>query len=512
VAAGIFTSRFSGFLRDVVIAAFFGAGPVMSAYVAALKIPNILRNLLGEGTLSASFVPVYSSALGRGDVEDARRSARGVLGLVLLIAGLVVALGIATAPWLVRIVAPGFEAEVDRLTVRLIRILFPMAGLMMIGAWCLGILTSHRRFFLPFAAPVLWNLAQIVGLLLGARLGWGPLIVVLAWSTLAGAVLQVLVQLPAVIRLVGDVRPALDRSSDSVRTVTRNAAPVVAGQGIFQISSLIDVTLASTLFAAGGAGAIGAMYFAQRIVQLPMALFGASVAVAALPEMSREGAIGELQPHLAAGLRRILYFVVPAAVVLLLYGDLVTSLIYQRGAFDAADVRLVRWILGAYASGLIATSLVKLFASAYYALEETRTPVKYAAVAVAMGVTLGAGLMFWLSGRGWGARAVAGLALGGAAGAWLNLGLLARGLARRGLTGVWRPAFGSICRIALGGAVAAGLSWPVRFWIEGTLGAGTLARAGELGAVVLAGAIPYVFVAGLGPLRRREGREQASTG
>jgi len=492
-------------VRDIVIAAFFGAGPIMSAYVAALKIPNILRNLLGEGTLSASFVPVYSAALGRGDTRDARRSARGVLGLVLSVSGLVVALGIVSAPWLVRVVAPGFENDVGRLTVHLIRILFPMAGLMMVGAWCLGVLTSHRRFFLPFAAPVLWNLAQIAGLLLGAHFGWQPLIVVLAWSTLVGAALQVLVQLPAVIQLLGALRPTLDRTSEGVRTVTRNAAPVVAGQGIFQISSLIDVALASTLFAGGGAGAIGGMYFAQRIVQLPMALFGASVAVAALPEMSRGGAIGELEPHLAAGLKRILYFVVPAAIVLILYGDLVTSLLYERRAFDAEAVRLVRWILAAYAGGLIATSLVKLFASGYHAMLETRTPVKCAALGVGIGVALGAGLMYWLAGRGWGARAVAGLALGGAVGAWLNLGLLIRGLAGRGLRGVWRPAAVPLARIALGGAAAATLSWPARVWAEAAFGAGALGHAGTLGTVLVAGGIPYVLIAGLGPLGGRRG-------
>lgn len=490
------------------IAAFFGAGPLVSAYVAALKIPNILRNLLGEGTLSASFVPIYSAALGRGDVEDARRTARGVLGLVLMISGILVAVGVAAAPWLVRFVAPGFEEEVSRLTVRMIRILFPMAGLMMIGAWCLGILTSHRRFFLPFAAPVLWNLAQITGLLLGARFGWEPIIVVLAWSTLAGAILQILIQLPMVIRLVGDARPTLDRSSGSVRTVTRNAAPVVAGQGIFQISSLIDVTLASTLFATGGGGAIAGMYFAQRIVQLPMALFGVSVAVAALPEMSRGGALAALQPHIAAGLRRVLYFVVPAATMLLLYGDVVISLLYERRAFDAEDVRLVRWVLTAYASGLIATSLVKLFAGGYHALQDTRTPVKYAAVAVAVGVTLGAGLMYWLASRGLGARAVAGLAAGGAVGAWLNLGLLARGLARRGLGGVWRPAGASIARIGLAAAAAAAVSWPVRAWTAGAFGGGTVGHAGELVAVLFAGGIPYLLVAGFGPLRKRRTGEQ----
>ncbi|MDH3734107.1 MAG: murein biosynthesis integral membrane protein MurJ, partial [Gemmatimonadota bacterium] len=347
VGAGILTSRITGFVRDVVIAAFFGIGPVMDAYAAALKIPNILRNLLGEGTLSASFVPVYSARLGAGDEEGARRTASGVLGIVLLVSGLVVAIGVAAAPLLARWVTPGFESDVSALTAGLIRILFPMSGLMIIGAWCLGVLTSHRQFFLPFAAPVLWNLAQIVGLLVASRVGWEPLVFVLAWSTLAGAALQVLVQLPATRRLAGTLRPRIDRS-ESVDTVVRNAGPVAAGQGIFQVSSFVDVILASTL----GYGPIAGMYFAQRIVQLPMALFGVSVAVASLPEMSREDGIDALRPHLASGVRRTLYFILPAVVVLLLYGDLVITLIYERGTFDSDATVVVRWILGGYTVGL----------------------------------------------------------------------------------------------------------------------------------------------------------------
>jgi len=483
-----------------VIAAFFGAGPLMGAYAAALRVPNILRNLLGEGTLSASFVPVYSAALGRGDPEDANRTAAGVLGLVLLIAGFVVTIGIALAPWLARALAPGFDAELTALTARLIRILFPMSGLMIAGAWCLGVLTSHRRFFLPFAAPVVWNLAQIVGLLLAARAGWEPLIVALAWSTLAGAVLQVLVQLPLTGRLTGGLRARIDRSSDSVRTVARNAAPVAAGQGIFQISSLLDVVLVSTLGVAG-AEALGGMYFAQRIVQLPMAVFGVSVAVAALPEMSREGAMEALRPHLISGTRRILYFILPAVMVLLLYGDLAISLIYQRGAFDDDDVTLVRWLLGAYALGLTATSLVKLFASSYHALQDTRTPMKFAAIAVGVGIAIGAALMFWMEDSGYGRRAATGLALGGAAGAWINLTLLSRGLGRRGLPGLWRENAAPLGRIALGTLAAGLISWPVGEFAERVTGDGMLGTGIRFAAVLASGGAVYLLIAGLGPLK-----------
>lgn len=485
----------------MVFASFFGTGYVMDAYAAALRIPNVLRNLLGEGTLSASFVPVYSAALGSGDRTEAKRTASGVLGAVLIVAGIVVALGVAFAPWLASWLAPGFDDELTSLTARLIRILFPMGGFMIAGAWCLGVLTSHRRFFLPFAAPVLWNLAQVVGLLVGARAGWEPLIVVLAWSTLLGAVLQVAVQLPATARLAGGLIPRLDRGSESVNRVVRNAGPVAAGQGIFQLSSFVDIVLASLLTSAGS-GPIAGMYFAQRIVQLPMALFGVSVAVASLPEMSRGGVLESLGPHLSSGLRRTLYFVVPAAVVLLLYGDLVISLIYERGDFGAESSDIVRWILAGYTIGLIATSLVKLFASGFHALQDTRTPMKYAALAVTIGILTGAGLMFWMRDQGLGQRAAAGLALGGAIGAWANLFLLSFGLRRRGLEGVWRGSATVIGRIALAALVAGALSWPVRLGSRGVLGDGLVGLVFELTVVLVAGGIPYLLIAGLGPLGR----------
>ena len=490
------------------IASFFGAGALMDAYTAALRIPNVLRNLLGEGTLSAAFVPVYSSRLGEGDRASARRVAGGVLGLVLLLSGVLVAAGVGLAPWLAEVFAPGFDAELTALTTRLVRILFPMSGLMIAGAWCLGVLTSHRRFFLPFAAPVLWNLTQIAGLLWAAEAGWEPLIVVLAWSTLAGAALQVLVQIPAAARVAGTIVPAWRPRDADVATVARNAGPVAAGQGIFQISSLVDVVLASALVGMGAFGALAGLYYAQRLVQLPMALFGVSVAVAALPEMSRGGGIEALRPHLDTGLRRVLYFIVPSVVIFLLFGDVLIEIVYQRNEFGAEDARLVRWILASYALGLVATSLVKLFASGFHSLQDTRTPMRYAAVAVGVGIAVGAGLMFAMWARGFGARSVAGLALGGAVGAWLNLALLRRGLRRRGLPPLAGGVRRALARVAAGSAAAGAAAWLFRAWAEPDLGGGLPSRLTLLAGILVAGGIPYTLIAG-SPLARWRRRPSA---
>lgn len=511
VGAGILLSRITGFLRDLTIASFFGAGLAVDAYVAALRVPNILRTLLGEGTLSASFVPVYSELLEREGEEAGtpRRLARGVLGIVLVVAGLLSALGVLLAPLLARAIAPGFGPEHSELTTRLVRILFPMAGVMIVAAWCLGVLNSHRRFFLPFVAPAAWNLTQVAGLLVGARMGWEPLIVALAWSTLLGSVLQLAVQLPTARRLAGTLRPAVERAWEPVRRVARNAAPVAAGQGIFQVSSFLDVVLASTLVARGGEGAVAGMYFAQRLAMLPQSLFGVSVATASLPEMSRGGDAGALRPHLSRGFLRILFFVLPSAAVLLLFGDLVVSVVYERNDFGPGDTRLVRWILGAYALGLVATSLVKLFASGFHALQDTRTPLRFAAVAVTLGIATGAGAMLLLAGRGWGARAATGLALGGALGAWVNLTLLWRGIAARSGPLIRPEERTRLARIVLATLAAVAVGLPVRAWLDGWIGtAGTWRTLLVLLGTLAAAGVPYLAIARMPP--RREPRADAT--
>jgi putative peptidoglycan lipid II flippase len=496
VGSGIFLSRISGFVRDVVIGAFFGTGIAVAAYNAALRIPNVVRNLLGEGTLSASFVPVYSSMLEDAEPEEARRLARSVLGLVVALAGLLSALGVLLAPVLTWLVIPAAEPELMELTTGLVRILFPMAGVMIVGAWALGVLNSHRRFLLPFAAPVMWNLAQIGGLLLGRWAGWEPLVFVLAWSTLVGSFLQLGVQLPEVRKLVGGLRPLLRWAWEPVRRVARNAMPVVASQGVFQLSSWLDFVLASFLPPAALAG----LYYAQRLAYLPLSLFGVSVAAASLPEMSRDTAGEALRRRLVDGFFQILYFVFPAAVAFILFGDLMVAVLFERGQFDAVSTSLVATILVAYSLGLVATSSVKLFASGFHALQDTRTPLKYAAVSVLTGAGLGAAFMFGLRAMGLGALAVSGLILGGALGAWLNLSLLWKGLSDR-VGGLFeRNDLRRVLRYAAAGAVAGGVGVWLRPLLDVMLpGGGLLAQAGVLTGTLLGAGVPYLLIAGRPP-------------
>ena len=394
VAAGILVSRLVGFVRERVFAHYFGNSAAADAVRAALKIPNLVRNLLGEGTLSASFIPVYARLLESKDPKAASALAGAVASILLVASSVAALLGILLAPAITTVVAPGFDDATRRLTVTLVRIIFPGSGLLVLAAWCLGILNTHRRFFLPYAAPALWNIAQIAVLVVvGARLGGGDLAVWLAWGVLAGSLLQLVVQVPRALRLAGgfSFRPSLRVAG--VADVLKAWTPVVIGAGVAQISSLVDTQLASLL----PTGAVASLGYAQLLTNLPIALFGVSVAASALPELSRDAAGPHAQEalrrRLAEGFRRIVFFVLPCAVAFAAIGRSAVRLLFETGAFSARDTALVTGVLAAYSVGLVGWATVKLFASGFYALRDTRTPVVTAASSVVLSVALSYVLM-----------------------------------------------------------------------------------------------------------------------
>jgi len=275
VAAGILLSRVFGFVREGVFAHYFGNSAIADAWRAAFRIPNTLRNLLGEGTLSASFIPVYAGRLARGDEAGARQVAGVVVSLLVLVTAGAAVVGIALAPVITTVVAPGFDPDTRALTARMVRILFPTVGVTIVAAWCLGILNAHRRFFLSYATPAVWNIVQITTLLaLGGLLVGADLAIALAVAALLGSVLELVLRLPATLRLAGRVRWSLALNTPGVGTVLRAWGPVVVGAGVVQVSSIIDTQLASLL----GAGAVATLGYAQLLQLLPIALFGVSVA------------------------------------------------------------------------------------------------------------------------------------------------------------------------------------------------------------------------------------------
>ncbi|MDT8435291.1 MAG: murein biosynthesis integral membrane protein MurJ [Gemmatimonadota bacterium] len=492
VGAGILLSRVTGVARDVALAAFLGTGRPADAYWAALKIPNIVRNLLGEGTLSASFVPVYASSLAAREAgsEEPARLARSVLGGVLLAAGLLAGLGVLLAPWITGVLLAGADEATRVLATSLVRILFPMAGILVVGAWFLGVLNTHDRFFLPFAAPALWNLAQVTGLFVAAHLGAERIAVALAWSALGGALLQVGVQAPVAFRLSGVRRPGFEWSLEPVRRVARNSLPVISSQGILQVSSLVDVALA----ALAGPGALAALGYSQRLAYLPISLFGISIAAAALPAMSREARREALAERLRLAWFQILFFVLPSAVALLLFGDLLVSVVYERGEFGRESTALVTLLLAAYGLGLAAASSVKLFASGFHAMQDTASPLRAAGIAVAVAVTVGAALTLLLRASGFGAFAAVGIVLGGALGSWVNLLLLWAGLRRRLGPFLGRDALRAVLRLAVAVLVATAAGWAARTLVEPVLPDRSLVHRGLLTTVVLS-AFGLVYLA-----------------
>jgi len=391
VGMGILLSRFAGLIRQTMMARYLGADLAADAFSAAFRIPNMLQNLFGEGVLSASFIPEYAGLLGKGDEKEATRLAGAVAGMLALVASIIVLVGIVAAPWLVALIANGFTGEKRELTVTLTRILFPGAGLLVFSAWCLGILNSHRRFFMSYTAPVIWNAAMIATLVFFHKgRTQVELATYLAIGSVVGSALQFGIQLPQVLALARGVRPRLTAASESVRTVFRNFVPAFVGRGVVQLSAYVDAWLASYL----PNGAVSSFTYAQGIFVLPISLFGMAISAAELPAMSR--AVGTtteigayLRGRLSDGLDRIAYFIVPSSVALFALGDLIVILLYESGRFQRGNTIWVWQILMGATLGLLASTMGRLYSSTFYAMRDTRTPLRYAVVRVVLTTALG---------------------------------------------------------------------------------------------------------------------------
>jgi len=473
-----------------VFAHYFGASPVADAWRAALKLPNILQNLLGEGTLSAAYIPIYSELLSEGRIEDSRRFSGAVLGLLMAAATLAAALGILIAPALVRVFYWGFDPERQALTVTLVRILFPMTALLVVSAWALGTLNSHRTFFLPYVAPVGWNLSMIGALLLGGAWMGAPddrLIRWLAWGGVVGGGVQLALQLPTLTRLTGGIRPSLSLHVEGVQQALRNFFPIFMARGVVNVGSWLDLTLASFLTA----GAVASLGYAQLLYLLPISLFGLAVAASELPELSRGSARTapeSLTEELAGALRRSVYFLLPSVVAYILLGEVLLKALFESGAFGPDATRVTWLILVAYALGIPASALSRVLASGFYALQDTGTPARIAYRRVGISLLVGAILMVPLDQVAIGSLALgaAGLALGATLAAWIEFLSLARALTRRigPLPAPLREVAMQLVVALLAGTVALlllGALPPLHRWIEALL------SSSIFGAVYLGG-------------------------
>jgi putative peptidoglycan lipid II flippase len=497
VGAGILASRVAGLLRAILFAKYLGqrTDPA-DAFTAAFRIPNLLQNLFGEGALSGSFIPVHAALRARGEQEAASQMARTFFAVLTLLISALVLLGVLAAPWITPALAPGFTGAKRELTIRLVRILFPGAGLLVASAWCLGVLNSHGKFFLSYTAPVAWNAAMIGTLLLfGARhdIDLETLVIYLAWGSVLGSILQFAVQAPIAWRLSRHTHRFAFTAP--VREAIRNFGTVLLSRGAVQITAYIDAWIATLL----PTGAVTALTNAQSLYTLPVSLFGVSVSATELPAMSGEAArdrdlpdrYAALRTRMNDGLRRLAFFSVPSAVAFVALGDVIAATLLQRGRFKPEDSLYLWGILAGSSVGLLATTMARLYSVAHYALGDARRPVRFAIVRLATASVLGYGSAMFLPrllglDQAWGA---AGLTASAGFAGWIEFALLRASLNRRiGPTGL---AASYVARLWTAGAVGAALAWGVRLALPplGPLARGAAVLpvfgAGFLGAAML---------------------------
>ena len=418
VGGATVVSRVLGLVRDAVMAAIFGATPAADAFFVAFRIPNLMRQLFGEGALTSSFVPVYTDILEKEGKQKAGRFASDLFSLLILILTILTALGVLFAPYLVRVIALGFTpgSEVFNLTVLLTRWMLPYMVFICAAAMGMGILNSHRHFLVPAAAPALLNVSIIIAALLVAP-GLAEPITALAWGVLVGGVLQLLVQVPPMKRRGVMPRVKIPVLSPEVRRMAIIMGPAVLGVAVYQINILVDTVLASFL----PTGSITYLWYGNRMMQFPLGVFGIALATAALPTLSSqiaEGRDDDFRGTVSFSLGLTAFIGIPAALGLIVLREPIIATLFGRGAFGVGDVHGAAQALLYYSIGLPLFIGIKILGRAFFALENTRIPFLAASAALVINIFLNLLLM--------GPMGHAGLALATSLAAGVNLVILAR--------------------------------------------------------------------------------------
>jgi putative peptidoglycan lipid II flippase len=391
VGAGIVASRLSGLVREFVLATLLGTQVIADAFRFALQIPGLLQNVLGEGVLSASFVPVYSQKSDE-DEDEAAALAGTVLTVLGALTALIVLIGIVAARPITRVILFRLPDETLELTVPLVRIMWAGLGFIVLAAWCLGVLNAHRRFFLSYVAPVLWNAAQVALAGYAWLNDWSDseIAEAAAWGVVVGGVLQFAVQLPAVRRVAPRIRPAFATGLSSVREVGRRFVPAIGGRGVVQLSAFVDLVLAGLL----AAGAISGLSLAQILYLMPIGVFAMSVVAADLPELSRESTSPQqAAERLEVGQKRVAFYIVFSAVAFVFAGKGIVGALFEWRKFSSDDTIFVWLILAGYSLGLIASGSSRVLQNACFAMGDVGGPARLAAVRVVIAGGIGAVLM-----------------------------------------------------------------------------------------------------------------------
>lgn len=494
-------SRVFGFIRDILTAAILGAGPVADAFFVAQRLPNLFRSLFAEGAFSAAFVPLASGALAEGGRPALRAFAEEAFAVLFTVLFLFVVLGEIFMPWLMRIIAPGFEAEPEKfeLVITLTRITFPYLLFISLTALQGGLLNTIDRFAAPAATPILLNLFLIAGLLLMARFHWqnGE---VLAWALSLAGLAQFLWLMASCAKAGVWLRLRLPRLTPAVRQTLKIMGPGVLGAGVTQLNLLISTALASML----PEGSVSYLYYADRLNQLPLGVVGIAVATAILPPLSRQVRTGDDSGAITTQNRAVelaLLLTLPAAAALIVLAQPILAVLFQRGAFGPAETSATAAALAAYAAGLPAFVLVKVLAPGFFARQDTATPVKVAVGAVAANLLLTLGLMQFL--------AHVGVAIALSVSGWLQALALLVLLSRHGHFRLDARARGKIPRIALASLAMAAAVLALRLALESALAGPLMLRLGALAGLVAAGIVVFgALILALGVTDWRELRGQ----
>ncbi|MDR2837168.1 MAG: murein biosynthesis integral membrane protein MurJ [Azonexus sp.] len=507
VSAMTLLSRILGFVRDFVIARAFGAGAATDAFFVAFKLPNLLRRMFAEGAFAQAFVPILGQYRNNSPVEETRRLVDHVATVLSLALFVITLVGIVAAPVLVWVSAPGFAADAGKfeLTVALTRITFPYILFMSLVALAGGILNTWSRFALPAFTPVLLNLA-FIGMALLATPYFDPPVLALAWAVFIGGLLQLAIQIPALKKIAMLPRPTLNWraawADPGVRRIVTLMGPALIGVSVSQVSLIINTVFASFL----ANGSVSWLYYADRLMEFPSGLLGASLGAILLPSLSRCHASGDSAEYgklLDWGLRLTLLLAVPAAVGLALLAVPLIATLFHHGAFLAADVFATRNALVAYAVGLAGLILVKVLAPGFYARQNVRTPVRIALVALFATQLMNAIFIFGCQ------LGHAGLALSIGLAACLNAALLYRGLRRHGIYAPlpgWLP---FLIKLVVAVAVMAATLWFGMGEESAWLQKSTLDRTIHLSWLVPLGAAAYFATLGLLGFRLRDFRRRA---
>ena len=482
---GSFTllSRLSGFVRDMLTAALLGAGPLADAFFVAFKLANFLRRLFGEGAFNAGFVPLLARTIEGEGKEEGRRFAQeafAIMATVLLVVVLVVEM---VMPWFIRALAPGFEPGTLRYAaaVDLTRVTFPYILFICLVALVCGVLNTVGRFAAAASVQLVLNLVMIGSLLLSGLHPEGPAMA-LAWGVAVAGVVQLAWVMVAVARAGMPIRLVRPRITPRIRRLFALVLPGLVGAGAAQINLLIDTWFATTI-----EGGPSWLFYADRLTQLPLGVVGTALGTALLPLLARQlraGAMLQARYAFSRAIEMALLFTLPAGVALLVAAEPIVRALFERGAFDAADTMATAGALMAFSVGLPAYVLIKVLAPAYFAREDTRTPVKIAVLCLVANVLLIMGLIGPLS--------HVGIALATAISNWINVVLLAWLLWKDRHIGIDERLRARIPRLVLASMVMAAALWAVQW-----LAAGTSPFA-MLGLVVATGVASYALAVQLG--------------